>query len=139
MDTYTVNGREFELQHHGVKGMKWGVRRAVKKSSRRAKLHSKQADGYKRIVDDINRGQYKQYGYKTQKMANADAKNWKRMISDERKIAKKWMETHDELLSRSVNSAEAKRLVKSGMKYTRDVLLKGDTYVMNNAVTDKDA
>lgn len=28
MSTYTVNGREFELQHHGVKGMKWGKRKA---------------------------------------------------------------------------------------------------------------
>lgn len=26
--TYTVNGRDFELQHHGVKGMKWGKRKA---------------------------------------------------------------------------------------------------------------
>lgn len=26
--TYTVNGMEFELQHHGVKGMKWGRRKA---------------------------------------------------------------------------------------------------------------
>lgn len=25
---YTVNGKEFELQHHGVKGMKWGKRKA---------------------------------------------------------------------------------------------------------------
>lgn len=25
--TYTVEDREFELRHHGVKGMKWGVRR----------------------------------------------------------------------------------------------------------------
>lgn len=24
---YTVNGKEFELRHHGIKGMKWGVRR----------------------------------------------------------------------------------------------------------------
>ena len=27
---YTVNGKSFELQHHGVKGMKWGVRKARK-------------------------------------------------------------------------------------------------------------
>lgn len=27
-NTYTVNGIEFELQHHGVKGMKWGKRKA---------------------------------------------------------------------------------------------------------------
>lgn len=25
---YTVNGKEFELQHYGVKGMKWGRRKA---------------------------------------------------------------------------------------------------------------
>jgi hypothetical protein len=25
---YTVGGKEFELQHYGVKGMKWGVRKA---------------------------------------------------------------------------------------------------------------
>lgn len=125
--------------HHGVKGMKWGVRRAIKKSSRRAKLHSKQAQSYKSIVDDINRGSYKKHGYKNQKQANADIKNWKRLISDEQKIAKKWTETHDELLSRPMKSSEANRLAKSGMKYTRDVLLKGDNYVMNHPVTDEDA
>ena len=26
--TYTINGKAFELQHHGVKGMKWGRRKA---------------------------------------------------------------------------------------------------------------
>ena len=27
-NTYTVGGKEFELQHYGVKGMKWGRRKA---------------------------------------------------------------------------------------------------------------
>lgn len=27
-NTYTIDGKEFELRHHGVKGMKWGKRKA---------------------------------------------------------------------------------------------------------------
>ena len=31
--TYTIDGKEFELQHHGVKGMKWGRRKAQPQST----------------------------------------------------------------------------------------------------------
>ena len=31
-----MNRNQYELYHHGVKGMKWGVRRAEKKAARAA-------------------------------------------------------------------------------------------------------
>lgn len=47
---YCVDGKEFELRHHGVKGMKWGVRRYQNKDG------SLTPDGLKRYrkeYDDI--------------------------------------------------------------------------------------
>lgn len=38
---YRVNGKEFELQHHGVKGMKWGVRKKRARHEDYQKAHSR--------------------------------------------------------------------------------------------------
>lgn len=43
---YTVAGKKFELQHHGVKGMRWGIRRYQKKDG------SLTAEGKRRYNDD---------------------------------------------------------------------------------------
>lgn len=138
--TDMVAGQMFELQHYGVKGMKWGVRRARKTAARMAKLHTKQADDYATIRNNIKKGGYKKYGYLSEKQANKDLKNWDRMIRDERKIAQKWLSTQDKLLEMPINdSKNAKRLIKAGKKYTTDVLLRGDRYVMDNAVYSEDA
>lgn len=47
-NTYTINGKEFELQHYGVKGMRWGIRRYQKKDG------SLTSAGKKRYSEDSN-------------------------------------------------------------------------------------
>lgn len=54
---YTVAGREFELQHYGVKGMKWGVRKAQKEY---AELDRRKA-AYKKAKQDYNTAYNKAY------------------------------------------------------------------------------
>ena len=41
--TYTINGRSFELQHHGIKGMRWGVRKKRTTHADYQKAHSKKS------------------------------------------------------------------------------------------------
>jgi hypothetical protein len=56
-NTYMVAGQTFELQHYGVKGMKWG-RRKAQNTANTQKWSTKQArDEYKKL--DKLKGQYK--------------------------------------------------------------------------------
>lgn len=52
--TYTVDGREFELKHHGVKGMKWGVRRYQNKDGTLTNTGKKRKLKYEEDLDRLN-------------------------------------------------------------------------------------
>ena len=114
-----------ELMHYGVKGMKWGVNKsqrklnkAVKTADKQAKRRRKLADNYKRTLEDIRRGNYKELGYPSAERAKQDKPLTSAMISNETKIAKNWTKIRNEIAKMSVNDvAKANELVENGKQY----------------------
>lgn len=79
-NTYTVNGKAFELQHHGIKGMKWGVRRYQNADGSLTK------DGKKRYERDIRENNAKKKDNRIN-IDGPDAKRWvKEDISRSKKV-----------------------------------------------------
>lgn len=85
--TYTIDGKEFELKHYGVKGMRWGHR---KKQSR----YERAADRAQRDADDLRKHGYTAEADAVQRVADknrqkairkAEKKQFKADVKDFRK------------------------------------------------------
>ena len=87
-NTYTINGKEFELQHYGIKGMKWGKRKPKAYYAEQARTSRESA----REWDEMAR--YAEQKGKTKKAAKyranaakdrADAKAYDRQAGPKKK------------------------------------------------------
>ena len=119
---YTVAGREFELQHHGVKGMKWGVRRyqnkdgsLTPKGKKRSRL-DRAADAAQRDADNLRKHGYTTEADAVQKVAdkNRQKAEQKRQKTERRKQTAK-----------RVAKAVAGTLAKVGEAYVVDQMFFG--------------
>lgn len=134
---YTVDGREFELQHYGVKGMRWGVRRFQNKdgslTSKGRKRYGLDEDG-KLVKKSATTRMYEKLaesGYKNQKKQSAlyervgneyhkqSADLWKREADANSESARKSFDL-DKRISKD------KKGFKADVKYAKKKGLVGD-------------
>ena len=127
--TYMVAGQEFELQHYGVKGMKWGVRRARGHGGLGSyATRKRQLAGDKRDLEGLNKGRHLSYGLTKKRQAALDARD---KVALEKRIAKnsERQRVKDEKKSRLERAADAAQrdsdnLRKHGYKAEADAVQK---------------
>lgn len=88
-----------ELYHYGVKGMKWGVRRAQKKYANKADRQAKALmENYKETQKILKSG-----NYAGEKLSKDDRKDIQTESETSIKNAKAWLKTRDDILSMNVS------------------------------------
>ena len=107
-----------ELYHYGVKGMRWGVRKAQKKAELRDKLARKlkkeSSDNFKAskimkgLADEDHNNIYE------------DRETYNRMIKGLSDAGKRYTESHNKLMSMDVNSVSKRQIKKEYWKAYKD-------------------
>jgi len=130
--TYTVDGQTFELQHHGVKGMKWGVRKARKEYRNLAKAkgeyrHAKKA--YNRSFDYAYR-RSQSFSLSRTRRAENDAA-WKDAERDAKRVKDAKKAYKDKKKEVRQNAPVAAKLERGGIAVAKGLAVVGRVALAN--------
>lgn len=128
---YTVNGMEFGLQHHGVKGMKWGVRKARKEYAKLDTLkgqykHAKKA--YDRSWNYAYNSSGKSFSTSRVKRAENDAR-WKDATRDAARVKKTKAAYKEQKKAVRENAPVAAKLERGAKAVGKGMAVVGGLYI----------
>ncbi len=130
------------LMHYGVKGMKWGHRKAqsLQVSDTRRRFDSAKAD-YKSAKKDYNKAYNKAYNYSNRHMVSQFISKKKSAEAD-----KRWADAHDKALKTYDAKKEYKQAKQERKQQIKDTYKKidknasfGEKFLYNDATREKAA
>ena len=107
-----------ELTHYGVKGMKWGVRRAQKAVQKYGQMAKRQASANYKVANAAKKMLNSGYNSQTGKrLTSTDRQRISREYATYASAGKKWIETHKDIMNMNI-SIVTPRDVKNRYKNT---------------------
>jgi hypothetical protein len=97
-----------ELKHYGVKGMKWGVRRAARTKSKYSNQAQKQIDANRKVAKLAETRIRSGRGDNNRRLTDAEIKSYKKEFDIHTKAAKQWISARDDIMNMDVSEFTAK-------------------------------
>lgn len=122
---YIVNGKEFELQHYGVKGMRWGVRRQQKKIDK----YRQKASRYDKYSKEFAKEGSRRHGSDGARQTDKEMAWMKKLAADNKAKSQKY--------EAKAKAIEDKRAFREDVKYVKDNMAGSTVKFYNTRASQK--